>query len=75
MTMSLADWFSLTAPAMDAPAYFYITQGTFMSLHHTQHFIIHSKTSMAKPVCQTSAGADFMQNPVWVYHPDNWKRF
>ena len=25
MTMSLADWFSLTAPAMDAPAYFYIT--------------------------------------------------
>ena len=54
MTMSLADWFSLTAPAMDAPAYFYITHKTF-TIHSQQNHCV-----------KRSAGADFMHVSAWV---------
>lgn len=39
ITMSLADWFSLTAPAMDAPAYFCITHSTF-TIHSQQSSLL-----------------------------------
>ncbi len=58
MTMSLADWFSLTAPAMDAPAYFYI-----------KHTALVQVTACKSKYAETTFGAEFMQAPFRLGFP------